>query len=331
MGKLSVAEKLTEKMLKKVPYKVAAKDGELALKSPVAKAAADFRSLDTIEMMDPEMVQHLEGFNNPIYVEHLEADKGYGSKALKQLEDSAKKRGADSAYLNASPVGGTRGLSQDEAARKVQEFYKKNGYQVAEEYKDGDKLTNTMMYKKLGLVGSQAPKIAAGMLKPNFNLGKAFSDITEPINKLDAPVNSLIEKGAEKFANLTDLKKGATGQADETYQPIAKGAFNTFMGAITPTPSSMLMGMPGTASKVVNKMIKPISAAEQYLAKKGITVIDSAADKAAQNFGTVTKQIQHGPEYFGATKLAPEAAAPLGNVSVVPDAVPKLGRVIMKP
>ncbi len=138
-----------------IPYNVSAKDGELSLKSPVAKAGADMRSLDTVEMMDPEMMKHLEGagIDNPAYLEHISADKGYGSKALAALEASAKKRGADGMYLNASPLGGTRGLSQQEAAAKVRDFYAKNGYQVAE-----DQITNTMMYKKLmgqaGALGS---------------------------------------------------------------------------------------------------------------------------------------------------------------------------------
>lgn len=143
---------LIKKIAGKIPYKVAAKDGELALKSKVAKASGDFRNFDTIEMMDPEMVPHLEklGANNPFYIQHLEADKGYGKKALDTIEASAKKRGADAAYLNASPVGGTRGLSQEDAAAKVRKFYEKNGYQAATDRP----ATNTMMYKKLAARGA---------------------------------------------------------------------------------------------------------------------------------------------------------------------------------
>lgn len=42
------------------------------------------------------------------------------------------------------------------------------------------------------------------------------------------------------------------------------------------------------AEQVAGKMTKPLNAAEQYLKSSGITVIDSAADKAAKKFGNVT-------------------------------------------
>lgn len=142
---LSRASRIEASTKGKVPYKVSHKDGNLVLKSDVADASLDLRDMDTVESLDPEMVPFLEKSKGTVgYVADLYADKGYGGKALTALEQSAKKRGADHIYLNASPLGGTRDLSQHEAAEKLREFYSKHGYQVAEDYG-----TNTMMYKKL--------------------------------------------------------------------------------------------------------------------------------------------------------------------------------------
>lgn len=127
-----------------VKYKITDKSGELVLKSDVSRGTIEFRDIDTVEQMDSEMVPFLEPFENPAYLQHLEADKGYGAKTLKALETAAKRRGADVVYLNASPVGGTRGLNQETAAKKVRSFYESQGYIVAQ-----DMGTNTMMYKPL--------------------------------------------------------------------------------------------------------------------------------------------------------------------------------------
>lgn len=144
---LGKAEQAVIQSAEKVPYKLKYIYDEDAIKleSPKAKGSIEFRDPDTVNMLDPEMNDFIG--ERPAYINTLEAEKGYGAKALNKLEQAAKKRGADSVYLNASPLNGTRGLNQEQAAQKLKEFYSKNGYQTAL-----DQGTNTMMYKKLGLL-----------------------------------------------------------------------------------------------------------------------------------------------------------------------------------
>jgi hypothetical protein len=143
----------------------------------------------------------------------------------------------------------------------------------------------------LAIAGSNAPKIAARMIKPQMNLGDAFSTITEPIEKVDKPVNDVIDKIGKKFGQLTDL----TGGKDTAHQERAEAAFNTAAGFIAPTPSNILMsGI--TPVKVAAKMVKPAaqkSAAELYREAKALQkssdfgkVVVKEAPKP--NFGSVT-------------------------------------------
>lgn len=241
---------------KKIAYKVAHKDGELALKSKVAKAGADFRDMDTVELMDPEMVPHLDkiGAENPVYIPYLEADKGYGSKALKVLEQSAKKRGADAAYLNASPMNGTRGLSQEEAASKLKEFYAKNGYQVAE-----DQGTNAMMYKKLaaaGLIG------AAGS-------GKVIDDPSEIATQAYEGYDKYVQQpvsGAAKF--ITDRIIGQSTPDARVAQQVSEspaaglaefaleGAADPLNFAAAPLAAAGVLAKAGRGPKVLANLAK---------------------------------------------------------------------------
>lgn len=204
-----------------IPYKIKDMGGDLELISPKAKASASFRDLDTIEQIDPEMIPFLEQYENPAYIEHLEAEKGYGAKALKKLEESAKKRGADSAYLNASPLEGGRGLSREEAAKKLKAFYESQGYKTAI-----DQGTNTMMYKKLGLgaipVADINPLEAFKGVQKNIlepvvsRYNKLKSYITEPLSKqLDLTKDKSVSKDLKTALDMgldpINLIPGAAG------------------------------------------------------------------------------------------------------------------------
>ena len=130
----------------RIPFKITNKDDELKLISPKAQVTGEIRDPETVEMLDPEMSPYLSGRVG--YIPTLEAEKGYGSRALRAMEDKLKKEGAESIYLNASPLGGTRGLPLEDAAAKVRSFYEKEGYVPIEGIETSGP-TNTMMYKKL--------------------------------------------------------------------------------------------------------------------------------------------------------------------------------------
>jgi hypothetical protein len=138
-----------------------------------------------------------------------------------------------------------------------------------------------------------APKIAARLAKPQMNLGDAFSAITEPIEKLDAPANALIDSASKKFGQLTDL----TGGKDKDHQERAGTAFNIAASMVAPTPSNVMLGGVGKVAKVA-KTVKPVvqkSAAEIYR--------DAKAGMKANGFGTV---------------VVKDSPAPLGTVTVKP-------------
>lgn len=132
-------------------------------------------------------------------------------------------------------------------------------------------------------------KLAAKQAGSKMGLGQAFSDITEPINQLDAPVNAVINKGAEKFAQLTDLKRGAGAGDDETYQPIAKAAFNNFAGSVAPTPSNLIMSGAGKVLPIFNA-VKPGAIANSMRVEKSAAEMyrDAKAASAGSQFGTTT-------------------------------------------
>ena len=162
----------------------------------------------------------------------------------------------------------------------------------------------------LALTGSQAPKIAARMIKPEFSLGKAFSDITEPIDKLDAPVNQMIDSAATKFGQLTDL----TGGKDLDHQDRAATAFNLAAGMIAPTPSNLLMGGAGKVLPIM-KGIKGAAVAEGMTAKQAPKLI--SAPKAESTAQMYLKAREAGYKPHGQT--------------IVRDTEPAVGKVILKP
>lgn len=182
-----------EKQHDLVPYKIKNIDGDLVLNSPKAKATAELRDLDTVEMLDHEMMPYLENFDRPAYIQHLEAEKGYGAKALKKIEQAAKKNGADSAYLNASPLEGGRGLPREEAAQKLRAFYESQGYKPAIDQK-----TNTMMYKKLGIGAIPAADMSLGSALDGMS-----EHIAEPVVKRWEQLKSYITEPLSKQMNLT--------------------------------------------------------------------------------------------------------------------------------
>jgi hypothetical protein len=158
-----------------------------------------------------------------------------------------------------------------------------------------------------------APKIAARMISPEFGLGKAFNDIAEPIQKVDAPVNGLIDRAGDKFSELTDLKRGATGQADENYRPIAKEAFKAFANLVTPTPSTIVAG------KMLPMMraVKPQQIAEAMTEAKSAAQLYLEAKGAKGSFGTVA--VKPAPKINYGTVTVKEHALPsFGSVTVIP-------------
>lgn len=207
MGKYQeILEALAKKIPKgKTPYKIVSGMDEIALHSPKVNASGSLRTMGTVEMMDPEMVPRLEKLgDNPFYIEALEAEKGYGAKGLNTLEKFAKKKGADVAYLNASPLGGTKGLSQEEAAAKLRDFYSKQGYQVADDYG-----TNTTMFKKLGVMA--APTAGYSM---------------NPLDALGSLVNSYREKQGQVADAITDRVSQSFGGADDLQKSFGRMAFD---------------------------------------------------------------------------------------------------------
>ncbi len=231
----------------KLPYKIAARDGELALESAVAKGGADLRSLDTVELMDPEMVAHLEkiGAERPAYLASLEAKKGYGSKALAALEKSAKKRGADSMYLNASPLGGTRGLSQKDAARKVREFYERNGYAVAE-----DQQTNAMMLKKLRAQAGPTGKLPLNMNAPQTEregeVKKPKFNPNQPFEAADsAPAQASAKPKfdpSQPFEAAPEQSAKASGDWRDTELPLGTTPRGLIQGGLNALPTAGMLG-----------------------------------------------------------------------------------------
>lgn len=144
--------------------------------------------------------------------------------------------------------------------------------------------------------------IAKTMPRTNFGLGKAFGDILEPVEKLDKPVNDAVKFVSDKVAEQTNLvPKNAQSPTTEYAETVRRAGLDTALNIAAPTPSSLLVGkaMPlmkaAKGTQIAEKMVKPQSAAEMYREAK-------AAIKS--NFGTVV---------------------------VKPDAVPKLGSVIIKP
>jgi hypothetical protein len=247
---------LDSKLIKQFaePYIVKKTDNGLTLVSDVADASASFRDLDTIQHLDPEMLKYLEeiGSNNPVYIEHLEAQKGYGAKALKALEASAKKKGADGAYLNASPLGGTRGLSRSEAADKLKDFYEKNGYNIAEDYGD-----NAMMYKKLAATlglgaaaGAGQDSEAAGLATIAKKLGISLDDalkLKQQAEKI-APTG-LRDENMRAIQKVTDFKKnpkerfdyGMDQQIYDAGDQVLKVPFKRRFQELEPSPESVMV------------------------------------------------------------------------------------------
>jgi putative intracellular protease/amidase len=168
----------------RVPFKIKSDEygDEFNLISPKAKISAEMRTPETVEQFDPEMISYIG--DRPAYINTVESQKGYGKRALSAMEEKLKKQGADSIYLNASPLGGTRGLSQEDAAAKVRKFYQNAGYVPAV-----DQGTNTLMYKKLAgvLTGAKVGSDQVDMNPLNdikAGLGyydKAKEAITKPL------------------------------------------------------------------------------------------------------------------------------------------------------
>lgn len=319
------ALKAAQEIVEKIPYKVKSIDdgAELALESSKARASAEFRDLDTIEQLDPEMIKHLEKLKaeRPIYIPILEAEKGYGAKALSALEKSAKKRGADAAYLNASPYGGTRGLPSKEAAEKLKKFYKEQGYTVAKDYGD-----NAMMYKKLKLhSGDSKPVIAnpAALAQKVYDrysegLSSAASGIADKILDTTTPQGL---PNRQKF--IDDNKPVVSFGTEMIADPlnfIAPGA-----GAIAKIAKS------GKAASKIAEGLKIADKAPEAVqfAKEGFRVVNSgqpaletALAKSLRNPEAVIADIQSRGSLSAAEKAriierikpSPEAAAKLQKV-----------------
>lgn len=142
-----------EKSLKPAhKYTVRAKEDGLNLYSEPARASGSFLDPDSVAEMDPEIMEHLEKAGvDPkqlFRLETLESDiSGYGAKALKKMEESAKKRGAEVSYLNAAPMGylgKPAGMTQEQSAAKLRDYYQSQGYETVKDYG-----SNTMMLKRL--------------------------------------------------------------------------------------------------------------------------------------------------------------------------------------
>jgi hypothetical protein len=154
----------------------------------------------------------------------------------------------------------------------------------------------------LALNGNQAPKIAARMLAPKMSLGQAFSDITEPIDKLDAPVNNLIDKAATKFAQQTDLSRGT----DKDHAGRASTAFNIAAGMIAPTPSNLMLGGAAKALPILNA-IKPSAIANSVKVEKSAAELyrEAKAANKVGGFGTVTVKDTKPMTSFGTVTVKP--------------------------
>jgi hypothetical protein len=162
----------------------------------------------------------------------------------------------------------------------------------------------------LALNGSQAPKIAAGMLKPKFSLGDAFDSVMEPLDAIDKPVNQAVSAVSDKLLQQTNLvPKNAQSDVTNYAENVRRQGLDTALNFAVPKPSDVLMGggaklfkVAGQGGSVANKMLKaaePVdtrTAAEMYRDAKaglkkslGVVNVPSAADKvAAKGFGKVT-------------------------------------------
>jgi hypothetical protein len=133
-------------------YTVRSNDGDIRLYSEPAQASGTLLGADSVQEMDPEIIDHLNKLGvSPqelFRLETLNSDvSGYGAKALKKMEESAKNRGAEYSYLNAAPMGRMGippGMTQESSAAKLREYYQNQGYEPVKDYG-----TNTMMLKKL--------------------------------------------------------------------------------------------------------------------------------------------------------------------------------------
>lgn len=144
------------------------------------------------------------------------------------------------------------------------------------------------------LINPNQPRVQ--LTDPSQALKEAFIKTTNGVNDAEKIAKSLVNTGAEKFAQVTDLKRGVGAGDDEVYQPIAQQAFKSVANYISPSPSNFLLNrvLPANvAASMIKKNEK--SAAEMYREAKA---------SLKGNFGTVV---------------------------VKPDPVPKLGSVTIKP
>lgn len=295
-------KKLAKKIAEKIPYKISEKEGELILKSPKASATGVFMSPETMAEYDSSLQKIAEEqATNPFYIPALEAEKGYGKKALEKLEKAAKKRGADIAYLNASPLGGTRGLSQEQAAEKLREFYKKQGYNVAEDQK-----TNTIMWKKLGLTGDT--QTLPSLANPAELVQKAYGTYTKG-------VGDVAKKIADKIYETTSA--GVLTKEQQAQDPARKVLeFGTEM-AIDPLnylgPGEIkALGAVAAGIKGIKKE-KAVKAVAEKLIQNAKKATESRKFEpvVSSKWGTVIKDVP-----LPAKELA-ESVAPAGSHSGV--------------
>lgn len=127
---------------------------------------------------------------------------------------------------------------------------------------------------------------------PSQAFKEALARSRSGVKEAEQIASNLVNRSAEKFGQLTDLKLQAGAGPDETYQPIAQQAFKSVADYVTPSPSNFLLNKVAPAS-VAASMIKKNekSAAELYRDAKaglksafGTVVVKDTAPK----IGTVT-------------------------------------------
>lgn len=155
-------------------------------------------------------------------------------------------------------------------------------------------------------------KLAAKNASSQFGLGKAFSDISEPLQIADAPITDAVNVAAQKFGQLTDL----TGGADKDHQARAATAFNTFANAVVPTPSSLTMGAVGKVLPMM-KAVKPKAIAQSMAKEK--SAAELYRDATASKYGKVAVKPEPIKQFGTVTVKQPTDA--LGNVWVNSDSL----------
>lgn len=174
----------------------------------------------------------------------------------------------------------------------------------------------------LALDGSQAPKIAKGMIKPSMNLMDAASAIAEPAEKLDEATGATkaVNSTSDTLTNIAaripryfeNMIAPFTSKSADEKQRVnvekqaekVRPAVNLATNIVAPVPSNLMFGGALKVGKGLG-IAKKMATAEPVIAKSAAELYREAkAGIKANGWGTVV--------------ATPDAVQPIGKVRVIP-------------